>query len=253
VPAVKKRKQIVTTKGAISQSHGKRLKDRPEKIVYEGGDYCACNAYLVADWLWTSGHLDKDLWRRAVKRPHFSAYDLWLYESIGCARAGLYLPDVPSISGGYSRNNLIPGTTWQPPADCLNDPPALGNYIARSWWDPGHTRLYWLAFYGIDPSKFPGRTFAGPATLQWFYDIDDRSAYQTCEHTFDNFATSTKLYNLWPVPIVSGICLIHIHTTTGEHIVYQQDRIQPDGLDLPALSHISSVPAPGYEAKGRWE
>lgn len=55
------------------------------------------------------------VWRRALKAPHKSAYDLWMMECLYLFNRGLSSPLEPSVSGGYTGKKAIPGGPYNPP------------------------------------------------------------------------------------------------------------------------------------------
>lgn len=68
----------------------------------------ACRAFKVADLLYQDfDQATKDKWRKAVKKPNKSPYDLWMQECLTCFNAGRNAPETPSISGGYSNDKVL--------------------------------------------------------------------------------------------------------------------------------------------------
>ncbi len=253
LPSQKLRRHTMSKKQAISQSHGKRLKDHPSKIKWQDGKYCACDAYLLADWLWRRQRICREEWRHAVKKPGLTGYDLWIMEATYLAKLGLYFPEHPSNSGGWSRKAAIPGHTYQPPADCVSAPPQIGNFFKRAWWTLERKKLHWLAFYGVNPACFPGHMIIDETWAYWHYDPKNPDTTALFKHRFDNFASAHKINNpLWPERS-TGLLEIFIKTTRGTIFVYQQDRMQLDGLDLAALHYCTHTPNTPYQAAGQWE
>jgi len=100
----------------------RKAKDKvpdPERKLWNQCEDCPCMAYAVADYVWMRLGIDVPRWRAAVKRRGLGAYGLWIKEAAACAKRGRYLPDAPSISGGFSADKAVPGFRYQPPADCL--------------------------------------------------------------------------------------------------------------------------------------
>jgi hypothetical protein len=67
-------------------------------------------------------------WRKRIKAPHMSTYDLWMKESLATLAQYGTTPAKASISGGYSIAKVIPGGHWVAPSpdnifygDNLND------------------------------------------------------------------------------------------------------------------------------------
>jgi hypothetical protein len=113
------------------------------------GHTCPCKCWLWADWSWTHGLVDQEAWRVALKRPHMSRYDLWMREAVWLASKGHYMPDYPSISGGYSTKNAISGHHLQPPYQCIPPFAQLATYELRY---PGPS---WDDYYGQLPAMDP--------------------------------------------------------------------------------------------------
>lgn len=77
---------------------------------------CPCQSWKQCDWLYQMMTEEQRLvWRKAIKKPHMSGYDLWMKECVSLSVKGKNPPDLPSVSGGYSTALAIPGTTWLPP------------------------------------------------------------------------------------------------------------------------------------------
>lgn len=57
----------------------------------------------------------RDQWRKAVKKPHVSAYALWMKECMTCFHSGRNAPIDPSISGGYSGAKVVCNSLIPPP------------------------------------------------------------------------------------------------------------------------------------------
>ncbi len=253
LPAISRRSLSLTAHQKLSRTHGKRLKENPRKIRWQDGKFCACDAYLIADWLWTRRGFSRDLWRKAVKKPGITGYDLWIMEACYLAKQGRYFPDVPSGSGGWSKYAAIEGRKWKPPADCVPAPRDIGNYFARAWTTAQANKLAWLAFYGIDTVNFPGQMIIDPAWAHWHYDPKHRHRTVTFRHRFDNFATAHKIWNPISPRRCSGIIEIYVKTTKGTLMIYQQDRTQKDGLDRATVARCAHWRSGHYLARGPWE
>lgn len=77
-----------------------------------------CLGFKKADKIYSNWpEHKKQVWRDAVKKPGISGYTLWMKECLHLWGKGEYAPDVPSISGGYTYEKAIPGTTYPPPSD----------------------------------------------------------------------------------------------------------------------------------------
>lgn len=118
------------------QTHTVPPKPLPQPVPPEVQS-CPCQAFKYCDLLYQQmTPEERDEWRRAVKRPVTSPYDLWMRECLTLVNAGEAPPDHPSASGGFSGAEAEPGTEhpgleicgWIPPTryDCTGaagDPP----------------------------------------------------------------------------------------------------------------------------------
>ncbi|MBA7540040.1 hypothetical protein ES705_32329 [subsurface metagenome] len=83
-----------------------------------------CKQWQHADALWVSQpDAWRQTWRDALKKPGMSGYDLWMKEALTLCSQNKYLPDEPSISGGWSTSKVVPGETWPPPGKAPPKPP----------------------------------------------------------------------------------------------------------------------------------
>jgi len=218
----------------------KRLPD-PDRSHWYQGRRCECMAYAIADYLWIHGHVDHNLWSRAVKAGGFSGYALWIKEATACARQGLYYPDVPSISGGYSTSKIIPGHTFQPPADCLASCPpsvAVHSWIAHN--APYATPWRWSINPIVIPFDWPGHDIIS-ITYRWHWNPIDPTAYIE--------AVTPPLYPslyspLWPAQCATLFRTIY-ELTPGIFLTYVAGGDPPqspfilEGIDqAPYLSHL---------------
>lgn len=188
----------------------------PRREKWDHRRHPACMAYYGADWLWTAGHVDIDLWRKAVKKPKMSAYALWIHEATRCARNGEYYPDVPSISGGWSLDHVVPGFRFQPPADCVH---ALQVSSKRTFilWNISPEGGYQIAFlaeiYDILDAA-PGPTYS--IEIRWHWN--PFNGFPTV-HNFGPFPNT--VYNpIYPFPARQDLRLI-IKCEPGWILSYQ--------------------------------
>jgi len=112
-------------------------------------NHCPCKAWKHADWLYANGKVDATAWRKALKRPNMSPYDLWMRECMACFSKGLYAPDHPSISGGWSRDKITPGHTYQPSAECIK--PYLASWTMSAYPAQPDTTEYEFELHAADP------------------------------------------------------------------------------------------------------
>lgn len=118
----------------------------PPKKPKKGIETCPCKSWTHADWLWSHGFVDTDQWRKAVKRPGMSGYDLWMREAVHLASQGHYFPHMPSISGGWSASKCVLGFDYQPSALCIND--YISEWTVITIYKTDHTfhiRLHFIA------------------------------------------------------------------------------------------------------------
>ncbi len=98
----------------------------PHKKTLELGSPEAnpCAQWRTADALWVSQPESwRQMWRDALKKPSMSGYDLWMKEALTLCSQNKYLPDEPSISGGWSTKKVIAGVTWPPEGKTPPVPP----------------------------------------------------------------------------------------------------------------------------------
>jgi len=113
------------------------------------GHTCPCKCWLWADWSWTHDLVDQEAWREALKRPHMSRYDLWMREAVWLASKGHYMPDWPSLSGGYSTCSVISGHRLQPPYQCIPPFAQMATYeVGPHCQDP---HAYYVTLPTMDP------------------------------------------------------------------------------------------------------
>ncbi len=76
-----------------------------------------CQNHKLADWLYQQKD-DSDIayWRRNLKAPHMSTYDLWMKECLATFASTGRVPSKASISGGYSIKKVIGGGDWIAPS-----------------------------------------------------------------------------------------------------------------------------------------
>ena len=239
--------KILRRKARRSMMYGQRRRKRPKKIRYHDQAFCACDAYLVADWLWCKGMIDKQLWRRAVKKSHMTGYDLWIMEACALAKQGFYLPDVPSVSGGYTTWRAVAGSRWQPPADCVQAPKKVYLYLSKYYSDPLYRNLKTVAYWGHDPDwKRPPETIL-EVEFRWYWDPWDGDEYISCRKEWDGASTAITLTNpFWPY--FTRMQFEQIFTNvSGAQITYQHHD-QGDGF----LKDIWSSPRGFFQAAGPW-
>jgi len=117
------------------------------------GHTCPCKCWLWADWSWTHDLVDQEAWREALKRPHMSRYDLWMREAVWLASKGHYMPDWPSLSGGYSTCSVISGHRLQPPYQCI--PPFAQLATAELRYPGEESNDYYVVLPALDPRPAP--------------------------------------------------------------------------------------------------
>jgi len=233
---------------ALTRTHGKRVKDRPERVVWDFGEHCYCDAYVIADILWVNHQVDHELWIKAVKRKTLSGYDLWIKEATQCAKNGWYLPDVPSISGGYTTDKIIPGLTWQPPANCVPQPGVTDPSVYPTYWPPWDYPLFSIVWQGIDPDVFLPLKIIQPVELRWFWDPDDRENYVNGFTTWTVPPTADEIPNpMWPAEPIR-YCEIYILTEQGQTITYSSGT-----FGLFYLANLLQYAYPPFENQGKWE
>ncbi|MBA7543016.1 hypothetical protein ES705_35342 [subsurface metagenome] len=94
------------------------------KLTLDSPEANPCKQWKQADAIWVSQVEPwRQLWRNALKKPGMSGYDLWMKEALTLCSQQKYLPDVPSISGGWSTSKVIPGTTFPPAGKIIPPPP----------------------------------------------------------------------------------------------------------------------------------
>ena len=125
---------------------------------------------MYADRLWAAALIDTEPWRVALTKPGMSAYDLWMREAVRLSAHGSYYPDYPSVSGGWSTNNLISGHKWQPPACCIPDY-IDGWSIETRYSTPTHHHVY-VTVYASDPRR-PVIGIKQITVQYWGYPIKD--------------------------------------------------------------------------------
>jgi len=87
--------------------HG--LKVKPDKLP--------CKIHQKADELYQGFTEEtKAEWRRAIKVPFKSAYDLWMGECMTCFFRGENAPSHPSISGGHTWDKVVCDSLIPPPS-----------------------------------------------------------------------------------------------------------------------------------------
>jgi len=106
-PAVKRPKGVKAgippswSKVPIS-AYKRRASRHPSDKIFPPLTPECCN-FKLADRLYQNmGLQEKDWWRRRVKKPGASAYDVWMTEALYLLNRGLNPPRWPSISGGFS-------------------------------------------------------------------------------------------------------------------------------------------------------
>ena len=152
------------------------LPRRPYAHNRKKGDNCPCKCWLWNDWSWTHDLVPQEQWRAALKRPHMSAYDLWMHESVYLAANGSYLPDAPSRSGGWSNAPALPGTRLQPPYQCIRHYTTFATAEAQA--HIADQIEYKLTAAAADPRRHPtgiysltiehyGQGYEHPPTQSW--------------------------------------------------------------------------------------
>jgi hypothetical protein len=120
----------------------------PHKRKLELGSPAAnpCRQWQQADAIWVGqDETWRQKWRNALKKPGISGYDLWMKEALTCCASNRFLPDDPSISGGWSTAKVIPGVTWPPEGKVLPIPPPPPADYFLCWNCPAGS---YLTFYG---------------------------------------------------------------------------------------------------------
>jgi len=212
----------------------------PGRTMWYRWNSCECMAYAVADYLWIENLIDRRLWSRNVKKPGINGYALWIKEATAAARQGLYLPDYPSKSGGYSTDKIVPGHTWQPPADCIKPPsdrwdrpcgfipwndfqpyPRCYVYLSNTITPfPDWTCEYSLARWWHDPQE-PLRSIEaqGPGNPLWLVSPDYHGALKRVLHIQYTWHNGYRLtYEYAPQP--SGYWFIPTDAVTIENGIW---------------------------------
>lgn len=106
--------------GPTARTRKKHSKDvhRTEK------QKCPCEAFTAADLSYQKmSDPDRLTWKKALKKPGMSAYELYMKEAISALiNSGRY-PECPSVSGGFSCSSVIPGYPIQDPDFIGHAPP----------------------------------------------------------------------------------------------------------------------------------
>lgn len=94
-------------------SRQRRYKRDPKKPFKK-----ECQAHKYADWLYQQKDEDDiTYWRRKLKAPHMSTYDLWMKECMFSFLNYGTSPLKASISGGFSNAKVIPGGPYLCPTE----------------------------------------------------------------------------------------------------------------------------------------
>jgi len=149
---------IATIKGNFATARFRRgstqlLPRKPYPPSRKKGHTCPCKCWLWADWSWTHDLVDQLSWRDGLKRPGMSRYDLWMREAVWLASKGHYMPDYPSISGGYSTRSVISGHRLQPPYQCI--PPFAQLATAELRYPGEEHNDYYVVLPALDPRPQP--------------------------------------------------------------------------------------------------
>ena len=104
-----------------------------------------CCVFRYVDALWQSKTTaEKAIWHKAVKRRHYSGYDLWMSEALYCCLHAQRPPDSPSISGGFSPRKAVPGTVHPIPPCLVYIPVRLATVHLLSINDAAQLALWQL-------------------------------------------------------------------------------------------------------------
>ena len=114
-------------KGAGIRSTGRILANHPRKkhgSVFQV--QCDCSAWQECDRLYMEMQIPvRQVWKEAIKAPNTTAYTLFMKECVSLTTSGLFAPDFPGPSGGYTTGEAIEGDTNPPPNICLPPVPPL--------------------------------------------------------------------------------------------------------------------------------
>jgi len=160
-------------------------------------------------------------WRRGIKRPRISPYDLFMSEALRAAHERWPLPDAPSLSGGFTTKHVKPGTkiptaplpsvlvptskiTWVRLEAHYDDRPPHTDLV----WDycEGDTpppdpadQVLWASRFDPEIGKYRSTKATHPSTGRLVY-------YRTFE---PNEPHQVRLYQVWP----GGLLLCYAYCT----------------------------------------
>jgi len=79
---------------------------------------CPCAVFKLVDRFWHE-NIDtlRPVWNAALKRPFMSGYELFMKENLTMVAHEGRMVSVPSVSGGFSTNELVPGPVFKPGQD----------------------------------------------------------------------------------------------------------------------------------------
>jgi len=200
---------------------------------------CPCEANKWADRLWVNLMVKHDVWRKWLKAPHMSPYDLWMKECTECFRRGHYAPLEPSISGGFSRRKVIPHYLFQPPRSCIPNYliewfVELGDIIGRERY------VHFLATYR--DRRYP--RYSVHKIEVWHYG-------NGWTQTATDYWSSTKAHIDWWNRIKWPSRLFWRIRTMIEDGTFQE--YLAEGTNKPFASMPGSIPLDKWQHKGPWK
>ncbi|MBA7534182.1 hypothetical protein ES705_26428 [subsurface metagenome] len=178
------------------------------KLELDSSEANPCRQWKQADAIWVAQSENwRQMWREALKKPGMSGYDLWMKEALTLCSQGNNLPDVPSISGGWSTAKVIPGDTW--PA--AGKEPVIDYPLLPESWD------CYMCFDGHRNS----------------YSVKLDQYVDNCQ--FKNFCEPTEL------PCYASLCRWHPSPSVWKpwlEFVYGYAEVEIGGLGLPSGSFL---------------
>lgn len=198
------RAQHRLTSGKPKRKHGKARGG--QKVRHD------CAVWTLADLQYQGFTIERRTeWRRALKKPNMSAYDLWMHEAIPHHLRGLNPPDHPSNSGGYGTTELNPGTVLPAYTGLTNysidsfkitdEGPGTWGHKYRATWRPYDNirkKIPWFAlslYFGWQTTLktyYAWQNFYAP-DLSHLYEIPS-DAVPRAECGFHDFDTGVSIY-----------------------------------------------------------
>jgi len=167
-------------KKAPLPTYGRR-KDGSPMQLHSQAAYVTRRCHQYADHLYQQkSPANRKLWRDAVKRPGYSAYDLWMSEALTLLNQGKRPPDVPSHSGGFNTERVIEGTEHDV-APCFAGPFLLKCVFTDLGTQPGQAQQYTTYRFHWHTTQYPlptntyailrFRAFWNPDAKYWDWNV----------------------------------------------------------------------------------